>query len=63
MPRKTETPAVDWRAAAEETGRLAFEAATAGPQPTPEAALAWLWKTSTREEESQWRKRRKTRNP
>jgi hypothetical protein len=48
MPKRTPKPkpiapppAVDWRAAALEAGRLAFEQATAEPQPTPEPALAW----------------------
>jgi hypothetical protein len=44
---KPETPATV-RAEAEEIGRQAFEAATADPQPTPESALSWLWKTPTR---------------
>jgi hypothetical protein len=51
MPKRTPKPkptapppAVDWRAAALEAGRLAFEAAVAPePEPTPEPA--WLWKT------------------
>jgi hypothetical protein len=40
-----EQPPADWRAAAMEAGRRAFEAATAPQQPPPEPFLSWLWKT------------------
>src|ERR1017187_6832110 len=39
-----------WREAAEARGRAAFEQAVAEPQPTPEPALSWLWKTPTRKD-------------
>ena len=44
MPRETEMPAVDWRQAAEEIGRQAFETAVA-PEPEPILEpLVWLRK-------------------
>jgi hypothetical protein len=52
MPRETETPAVDWRAAAEARGRAAFEQAVAEPRPAPEPALSWLWKSPLTRKES-----------
>jgi hypothetical protein len=48
MPKETETPAVDWRQAAEEIGRQAFETAVQ-PEP-PRPAPAW-WESQIGEEE------------